>query len=123
MKSKFQQVALIGKYQSVASGTSGASGVASLLGGACDNGTGNSAAYNGFTVVDPSGHALGTVQQATVDNSLRLTSVRFQVAADFSQQGSCVTDSGVKAVSGRTAVQTTITTARLHAAVAKQVSN
>lgn len=45
---------------------------------ACDDHSGNSVAYNGYTVLDSQGEPKGTVQAAAVDDKGQLDMIRFK---------------------------------------------
>lgn len=52
--------------------------------------SGNSTAYNGYTVVDRRGHPLGLVQDALVDSSLSISRVRFMANGNVTGSPVCV---------------------------------
>lgn len=117
-----------GSGSSGTSGTSGGSGVpdvdrpdnrpAGTAVRACDNGTGNSSVYNGFTVVDGTGAAIGTVHAATVGPDLQLTNVRFLARGPDGFGRGCVAVSDVTADAAAQVVRTRSTAQTINAALA-----
>jgi hypothetical protein len=69
----------------------------------CSRGLGNSSAYNGYAVFDHAGTRVGTVHEAQVNASLKLTQIRFLTTVG-TPHFSCVSVSNTQFVTGPSSI-------------------